>query len=84
MADTPVRRGPGRPRKVLVEPVKAEVAAGGPAIAAESEPAVEKSSPHDSDDPRIGQEVHPLATRIGFEDGAQYECADGSVTKRVD
>lgn len=85
MADTPVRRGPGRPRKVVAEPAKAKVPASEPAEAPKAEePPVEKAQPADPRDPRIGQEVHPLATRIGFDDGGEYECADGFITKRVD
>lgn len=84
MADTPVRRGPGRPRKVVPEPAKVEAPADEPAVPSAPEEPAEKTPRHDSDDPRIGQGVHPLATHIGFDDGAQYECADGLVTKRID
>lgn len=90
MAETPVRRGPGRPRKVTPVPLKTEAPPEPSAIAEVPEETVgkpvqaaDKAPPSDPDDPRVGQEVHPLATHIGFDDGSQYECADGLAARRV-
>lgn len=49
----PVKRGPGRPRKVVQEAVP--------------EPKVEVKS--DPDDPRIGRSVDPAWSQISFADG---------------
>jgi hypothetical protein len=65
---TPVKRGPGRPRKVQ------------PAATPEPKAPEIKSDP---DDPRIGEFVHEGAHWISFPDGKEYRCADGVITERV-
>lgn len=66
--NAPVKRGPGRPRKVVQE---APVAAKAPEV---------KSDP---DDPRIGEFVHEGAHWISYPDGSEYRCVDGVITERV-
>lgn len=78
----PVKRGPGRPRKhPLPEPVPEIVQEDAPEEPV-SEAPTEK--PTKSDDPRIGMEVHPTASHVGFDDGTQYLAAGGVITKRVE
>lgn len=70
MADeTPVKRGPGRPRR------------SDPEIVSETKKSEVKSDP---DDPRIGQSVEDENTLgISFADGSEYWCKDGVITERV-
>lgn len=65
----PVRRGPGRPRKVQETE---------PALKSEVTP------PSDPDDPRIGQKVaDDRWHHIAFEDGIEYRVEDGVIVERV-
>ena len=73
---TPVKRGPGRPRKIKVE---AEVEVK-PEVAPEPEKPEVKSDPAD---PRIGQFVSEGAHWISYPDGAEYRIVDGHVSERV-
>lgn len=82
----PVKRGPGRPRKVVPKLAEKPLVEtdGDPADIPEvAEEPAQKERPHDPDDPRIGQEVHPTATHVGFDDGTQYLAAGGFITERV-
>ena len=68
--ETPVKRGPGRPRKVQPEP----------APKPESKPAP-KSDP---DDPRIGETVADDRWRhISFSDGSEYRVENGVIVERL-
>lgn len=72
---TPVKRGPGRPRKhPLPEPTAAPEQ-----VPAKAEPVSEK----DSGDPRIGQTCHPDWSGIGYDDGTSYRCENGVIVERV-
>lgn len=64
---TPVKRGPGRPRKVV-----AEVA-----------PEVEATVLSDPDDPRIGQPCSELWSNVGYDDGREYRCEGGVIVERI-
>lgn len=83
-SEQPVKRRPGRPRKnplpvgvtpdvVAAETVDAEAVANEKPTAKKSEPA----------DERIGLEVHPLASHIGYDDGRQYLCKDGVIVELI-
>lgn len=84
---TPVRRGPGRPRK---HPLP-ETPAPSTEVSETPAPSIEKPEPkkaakpppEDPSDPRIGLECHLTASHVGFEDGSLYEAKDGFVVKRV-
>lgn len=79
---TPVRRGPGRPRKVQ-EPPKPEVKVEVPE---NTEVAVEvRSEPtHDPEDPRIGQSCDPDWSVVAFSDtDRMYRCENGVIVERV-
>jgi hypothetical protein len=71
----PVRRRPGRPRKnplpedVVSTPSTEEVGRGDP--------------PESTEDPRIGQECHPGATQVGFDDGSVYRADGGYLVERL-
>lgn len=73
----PVKRGPGRPRKVA------------PKVVAEAPPDAWKTTVDpalpltDVDRERIDRSVHPTATEIGFDDGRRYRCADGKIVERL-
>lgn len=73
----PVKRGPGRPRKVAAP--KVEVASP-PDEWKTEQPAVRLD---DLDRGRIGQAVNVTATDIGYDDGRRYLCANGKITERV-
>jgi hypothetical protein len=66
---TPVKRGPGRPRKV-----QPEAAAPEP-----KKPEVQS----DPDDELIGQSVDEGVHGIMLPDGREYRCADGVITERA-
>lgn len=34
-------------------------------------------------DERIGLEVDPTATQVGFDDGRTYRCEDGKIVERI-
>lgn len=75
----PVKRPRGRPRK---NPLPAELAEVTPdSIAEETAPAV--AAPAAPADERIGLEVHPLASHIGYDDGRQYLCKDGVIVELI-
>lgn len=82
-SEQPVKRRPGRPRKnplpveVTPDVVAAETVA---AEAVANEKLAEKSEPEDE---RIGIEVHPLASHIGYDDGRQYRCEGGLIVERL-
>lgn len=76
MAETPVRRGPGRPRKVVPDAPAVDAKADEPP----KESPAEKARPSDD---RIGEEVDPAVEFLSFEDGREYRCADGVITERV-
>jgi hypothetical protein len=63
----PGKRTPVRPRKPAAPEHHPKHAA------AEPEPG----------DPRIGTEVDPTATAIGYSDGSQYRCEDGVIAERI-
>lgn len=78
MTAPPVRRRPGRPRKhPLPETPAPSTEETGPKEGAEPPPS-------DPKDPRIGEECHPDATQVGFDDGSVYEAKGGFLVKRVD
>lgn len=65
----PVRRGPGRPRKVQeTEP---------------AQPELKVERPSDPDDSRIGQECPVGWSNVGYGDGTTYRCEDGVIVERV-
>lgn len=82
----PVKRRPGRPRK---NPLPAEAAAqvtpDSVAVETEAVAAVEEpvAKPVEPADERIGIEVHPLASHIGYDDGRTYRCAGGAIVERL-
>jgi hypothetical protein len=73
MPETPVRRGPGRPRKVQeTEPTP------------EPEPEAKPGPPSDPDDERIGQECNPEWSVVAFTDtDRMYRCENGVIVERV-
>lgn len=75
---TPVKRGPGRPRKhPLPEPVPAPE--NEEFKSAESK----KAAPSDPNDPLIGQSCDSSWSGIGFSDGSTYRCEDGTIVERM-
>lgn len=50
---------------------------------AESESPSVEARPSDPADGRIGTDVHPDATAVGFDDGSQYRVEDGVLVERV-
>ncbi len=71
----PVKRGPGRPRKVAT-----------PKVVDAAPPDAWRTSdgPTIPPDPRIGQHVDDARwTSIGFDDGSQYRCESGIIVERV-
>jgi hypothetical protein len=78
----PVKRGPGRPRKAAAAP---KVESTPPADEWKTEPpaAAPPAELDDLDRERIGLEVSPTTTAIGFGDGRQYRCEDGKIAERV-
>lgn len=81
----PVKRRPGRPRKNPLPPAETvEVTPDSVAVetvAVAETPADEPAAPADE---RIGTEVHPLASHIGYDDGRQYRCEGGLIVERLD
>lgn len=72
----PVKRGPGRPRKVAAP--KVEVASPPDEWKnSESEPAAKPV------DPRIGQVCDPGWSSVGYSDGSTYLCKNGKLVERV-
>lgn len=77
----PVKRGPGRPRKQPAKPPAEQAEVTPDTVAAET---VEADEPEaQSDDERIGLEVHPNTEEISFGDGSRYACKDGKIAKRL-
>jgi hypothetical protein len=77
----PVRRGPGRPRKL---PDGAHTSGSEPYASlpkVSSRPAV--GAPTNKSDPRIGMKVHPDAAVVGFDDGSQYRAAGGVLVEKL-
>lgn len=78
MSDTdatqPVKRGPGRPRKTVVQPAEAS---------ASSDAWKTSDKPVFPPDDRIGEDVDPRATQVGFDDGRTYRCENGKIVERV-
>jgi hypothetical protein len=70
---TPVKRGPGRPRKAAAEPV-----VEAPVLVEESAPA----GAFDPGNPQVGQACDPAWTGVGCE-GGFFRCKDGMITERV-
>lgn len=65
---TPVKRGPGRPRKVAVPEAAPEVVA----------------PPTDPDDSRLGQPCDPSWRTVTYgDDGSCYRCENGFHVERV-
>lgn len=66
--NTPVKRGPGRPRKIVAEA---------------AEPAVEpEAAPFDPSNPQVGQTCDPDWSGFGHESGF-YRCENGVLVERV-
>jgi hypothetical protein len=65
--NTPVKRGPGRPRKVAPEP------------AAEPEA---PAAPFDPNNPQVGQTCDPTWSGFGHESGF-YRCENGVLVEKV-
>jgi len=78
-SEQPVKRRPGRPRK---NPLPAEESVEAPAGAVEETDTAD-ATPAAQADERIGLEVHPLASHIGYDDGRQYLCKDGVIVKLI-
>lgn len=76
----PVKRPRGRPRKNPL-PVEETVEVA-PDSAVEETETVD-ATPADPADERIGIEVHPLASHIGYDDGRQYRCDGGVIVERL-
>lgn len=80
-AEQPVKRRPGRPRKNPLPP-PVETPPSPDTVAAEVEPATApKAEPEDE---RIGLEVHPLASHVGYDDGRNYRCKDGVIVELIE
>jgi hypothetical protein len=43
----------------------------------------EPAAPVDEFDPRIGMDVHPDATHVGFDDGSQYRAEGGLIVEKL-
>lgn len=71
----PVKRGPGRPRKVVAP--KVEVSPADEWKTSEPEPVAEPA------DPRIGQVCDPGWSSVGYSDGSTYLCKNGKIVERV-
>jgi hypothetical protein len=71
----PVKRGPGRPRKVAAP--KVDVSPPDEWKTSEPEP-VAKSA-----DPRIGQSCPSSWSSVGYGDGSTYRCENGKIVERV-
>lgn len=65
--NTPVKRGPGRPRKVAPDPV--------------AEPEV-RAAPFDPNNPQVGQTCDPAWTGVGCE-GGFFRCENGVLVEKV-
>jgi hypothetical protein len=72
----PVKRGPGRPRKVVAPKIETP-----PDAWKTPEPAAPPLD--DLDQARIGQTVNETATDIGYDDGRRYLCKDGKIVERI-
>lgn len=95
----PVKRRPGRPRKMPVPEVETpkpatDLEVGEPELPAEPDPAAkplaepappapESSKPKFPADERIGEEADPAWTSISFSDDRQYRIEDGVIVERV-
>lgn len=80
MADeTPVKRGPGRPRKIPADtPVEVT-----PEVV--TEPALSVAETRNTGDPRIGQPVDEKGAHgVMFPDGKHYRCENDVVVERLD
>lgn len=77
----PVKRGPGRPRKYPL-PESAPAATREPPVVTR-EPSPRTDTSPRQDDPRIGLEVHPDSTAVGFDDGSQYRAAGGFIVEKL-
>jgi hypothetical protein len=71
----PVKRGPGRPRKVAAPKVDAPPA--------DEWKTSEPEQPAEPVDPRIGQECPADWSAVGYGDGSSYLCKDGKIVERV-
>lgn len=76
----PVKRGPGRPRKVAAP--KVEVASP-PDEWKTNEPGLEPEPVSAPTDPRIGQSCDPSWSSVGYSDGSTYRCENGAIVERV-
>lgn len=76
----PVKRPRGRPRKNPL-PVEETVEVAPDSAMEETETA--DAPPALAADERIGLEVHPLASHIGYDDGRQYLCKDGVIVELI-
>lgn len=56
-----------------------------PALVTGGEPTArtDTTAPKNRDDPRIGLEVHPDSTAVGFDDGSQYRAANGVIVEKL-
>lgn len=70
--NTPVKRGPGRPRKIVMEPIAAE-----PIL-----PVAEAAPPFDPTNPQVGQACDPDWSGFGHESGF-YRCENGVLVEMV-
>ena len=77
-AVVPVKRGPGRPRKVPL-PVPTPDDSSDYRIK-HDQPEPSKSDP---EDPRIGQPCDPGWSGVGFGDGSSYRCEGGFIVERL-
>lgn len=71
----PVKRGPGRPRKVAAP--KVDVSPPDEWKTSDPEPAAVPV------DPRIGQSCDPSWSSVGYSDGSTYRCENGVIVERV-
>jgi hypothetical protein len=69
----PVKRGPGRPRKNPAPKVEAPVDAW-----------KNGESPEPPPDERIGLDVDPRASCVGYDDGRVYRVENGRIVERLD
>jgi hypothetical protein len=73
----PVKRSPGRPRKIAAA---AKVEAPADDAWKTPEPAAEPAKPAD---PRVGQECPAGWSAVGYSDGSSYRCENGKIVERV-
>lgn len=77
----PVKRGPGRPRKYPL-PEQVPAAVREPELVTDKKPSAHTDT-SEPGDPRIGLEVHPNSTAVGFDDGSQYRAVNGFIVEKL-